>query len=330
MKLAGLQSKYVREFQEISEEFSTRFPDNMALSRVEFDPQFSKLFESIDLRHQLVRNAEELYKSGQIPFASFAALVGRSILEIWSEYVMDPVARIRFAYGNEQEADASRKALGDCNDIVLDLMALLTVHKLGLADWLRREFDRVRIPQLVYDEIQEVVYAMRMDATPAAVMGKDEEGNYTRMEFDQQFVAERRRNLESILSLADSLDRIPSYPMLAVKEAQDYIDVLTSGGAGSVFAGEDDNGTRPVLVSDGPCAGGCGALAWHESREQSSSFWFSCASASESISDGAYYGMINEMVKLNYWFVRVRGDGYLQQSLEDSAYSVTESTLAML
>ncbi|MYB75895.1 MAG: hypothetical protein F4X83_02110 [Chloroflexi bacterium] len=326
-EVTGLQSKYVREFQEISEEFSTRFPDNMALSRVEFDPQFSKLFESIDLRHQLVRNAEELYKSGQIPFASFAALVGRSILEIWSEYVMDPVARIRFAYGNEQEADASKKALGDCNDIVLDLMALLTVHKLGLADWLRREFDRVRIPQLVYDEIQEVVYAMRMDATPAAVMGKDEEGNYTRMEFDQQFVAERRRNLESILSLADSLDRIPSYPMLAVKEAQDYIDVLTSGGAGSVFAGEDDNGTRPVLVSDDLVQADVARSLGM--KVVSSQAILVQLLDSESISDGEYSGMINEMVKMNYWFVRVRGDD-IQQSLEDSAYSVTESTLAML
>ena len=198
-EVTGLQSKYAREFQRISEEFSTQFPDNMALSRVELDPQFSKFFESIDLRHQLVRNVEELYKAGQISFASFCAHVGRSILEIWSEYVGDPDSRIRFAYGNEQEADAAREALRECSDIVLDLMSLLTIHKLGLANLLRRRFDRVRIPQLVYDEIQEVVYAMKMDASPAAVVGKDGTGNYTRTEFNQEFWAERQDNTESVL-----------------------------------------------------------------------------------------------------------------------------------
>ena len=326
-EVTGLQSKYVREFQRISEEFSTQFPDNMALSRIEFDPQFSKLFESIDLRHQLVRNVEGLYKSGQIPFASFCALVGRSILEVWSEYTMDPDSRIRFAYGNEQEADIAKVIFSDCSDIVLDLMSLLMIHKLDLTDLLRRTFERVRIPQQVYDEIQEVVYAMRMDASPAAVVGKDEAGNYTRTEFDEQYWVERRRKMESILALADSLERIPAYPMLAVGDAQDYIDVLTSSGAGSIFAGEESNGPNPVLVSDDLVQAD---LARSVGMNVVSSQGLIVELLDTGIiSDCEYAGMIEEMVKTNYWFVRVRGEDVLQ-CLERNTYRVTEGTLAML
>ena len=69
-EITALQSKYARAYQETLEDFPTRFPDNMSLSRVKLDEDFTQIFQTIELRDQFVRNAEGLYKSQQLPFAN--------------------------------------------------------------------------------------------------------------------------------------------------------------------------------------------------------------------------------------------------------------------
>ena len=85
-EITAIQSKYVRAYQETLEEFSARFPDNMSLSRVKLDSDYSQIFQSIELRHRHVSNAEAMYKSQQLPFAAFCDLIGSSTLEVWPEY----------------------------------------------------------------------------------------------------------------------------------------------------------------------------------------------------------------------------------------------------
>ena len=95
-QITAIQSKYVRAYQETLEEFTTRFPDNMSLSRVKLDSDFTQIFQSIESRHQHVSNAEGLYKSQQLPFASFCSLIGSSTLEIWPSYTVQPTSRLHF------------------------------------------------------------------------------------------------------------------------------------------------------------------------------------------------------------------------------------------
>ena len=326
-EITGLQSKYVYAFQDIYENFSTRFPDNMALSRVEFDPDFTKFFESIDLRHQRVRNVEELYRAGRVPFASFCFLIGLSVLETWPEYTLQPDAQIRFAHGSEEEDSAARNALRDCECIVLDFMALLTVHELRLEGSLRKRFSRILVPQTVYDEVQEVVYARRVDAAPRAVVGKDDSGQYTHTEIDRQTWLERQSFFEAVLRFCDSLERIPCYPQLVVDEAQEYVDVLTSSGAGAVFAGGSVDDRRLVLISDDlvqanlarrirGCAANSQSLLLELLR-------------SKYLAEEEYSSSVEKLATRNYWFVRVRAADILQ-SLEANAYSVQAGTLALL
>ena len=115
--------------------------------------------------------------------------------------------------------------------------------------------------------------------------------------------------------------------MLAVKEAQDYIDVLTSGGAGSVFAGEENDSPRRVLVSDDLVQADV-TRSLGVKVVSSQAIMMQLLEA-EIISEKEYSGMIEEIAKMNYWFVRVRGCDILE-CLERNSYSVTEGSLAML
>ena len=326
-QITAIQSKFVRAYQETFEEFSTRFPDNKSLSRVKLDEHFSQIFQSIELRHQHVSNVEVLYKSKRLPFASFCSLVGSSPLHVWPEYTAQPSVRLHFGTGSDQETKEAEQLLHDAGAIVLDTIALLTIHKLGLADQLRTRFSRVAIPQQVFDEIQNDVYQMKMDRAPSSHVGKDGEGRYTRTEIPEEVWREREAYSLSVLELADSFERIPSYPMLNASEPEETMDALTPAGAGAVYSGDQLPEVNPVLVSDDLLQSfvarslGVGAV--------NSQALLAELLRSEVIAADEYSSKIEQLVLMNYWFVRVSADDILRR-LEANGYQTTLGTQAML
>ena len=326
-EITAIQSKYVRAYQETVEEFEIRFPGNTSLSRVKLDNEFTQIFQAIDLRHQHVRNTEELYRSHRLPFSSFCSFIGRSMLEVWPEYIAQPITRLYFGTGSEQETNDSKAILRDTDGIVLDMMALMTVHRLGLAGHLRTRFSRVAIPQQVFDEIQNVVYAMRVDRFPSSHLGKDEQGRYTMMEIPEDARSERQEYFLSVMELAETFERIPSYPMLEANEPEETIGALTPAGAGAVYVGDERCTVRPVLVSDDVVQ----SLV-------SRSFGLEVVNSqailvelrgSDVIKAEEYSHAIQQLVLMNYWFVRITAEDILR-SLEANGYQTTPGAHAML
>ena len=326
-EINAIQSKYVRAYQETLEEFATRFPDNMSLSRVKLDRDFTQIFQSIELRHQHVSNAEGLYKSQQLPFASFCSLIGSSTLDVWPEYTAQPTARLHFGMGSDKETSEAYEMMAAADVVVLDMVALLTVHRLGLADHLRARFSRVTIPQHVFDEIQEHVYQMRIDRAPSSHVGKDEEGRYTRTEITDDAWKERQAYALSVLGLAESLERIPSYPMLQADEPDRSIDVLTLAGAGAIYAGDEQSQVTPVLVSDDlvqtQVAHSLGLKALNSQAMLVELLRSDVITAEE------YSSRVEQLVLMNYWFVRIRAEDILRR-LETNGYQTTPGIQAML
>lgn len=326
-EVVAIQSKYVRAFQETTEEFSTRFPDDLSLSRVKLDDNFTQVFQSIEFRSQFVHNAENLYQAGRLPFASFCSLIGSSPLEVWPEYIMQPSSRIHFGSSANEEAKEASELLPDATDVVLDMVALLTAHRLGITEHLRKRFLRVLIPQLVYDELQNVVNTMRMNRPPVAYLGKDEAGRYTHTELPEDNWVERQEYAETVLELADSLERIPSYPILDSKDPEELMDALTPAGAGAVLAGDELPVTKQVFVSDDRFQSdiarslGVGAV-------NSQLLLFELA-RSGVITYEEYSSHIEQLARMNYWYVRI-GPLDILQRLEASHYRITEGIRSML
>ena len=326
-EITALQSKYVRAFQETSEEFSIRFPDNISLSRVKMDSNFTQFFQSIDSRHQYVSNVEGLYKSRKLPFASFCSLIGSSTLTTWFEYTAQPTRHLFFGSGSDQETKEAGELLRDADEIVLDMIALLTVHRLRLTEHLRTRFSRITIPQLVFDEIQNAVYQMRTDPAPSGHAGKDEEGRYMLSEMTEDVWKERQALARSVLELADTFERIPSYTMLDADDPQATIDALTPAGAGAVFAGEEQSKVRPVLISDDlPLSNVARSIDLGAVNSQA---LLEELLRSDVITAEEYSSKIEELVLMNYWFVRI-GPGDILHGLEANGFQTTPGIQAML
>lgn len=298
-EIAEFQSKYVRAFQETWGEFSLRFPGDMSLSLVEMDSNFTPIFQSIELRHQYIRNVESLYESRQLPFASFCSLIGNTTLTAWPEYTALPHRRLHFGTGSDQETDEAGELLRDADAIVLDMVALLTVHRLELADHLQTRFARITIPQLVFDEIQNDVDRMRIEPAPSGHMGKDGEGRYRLTEMTEDVWKEMQAYARAVLELADTFERIPSYSLLDADDHEGAIEALTPAGAGAIFAGAEQFEVRPVLISDDlPQAN---VARWLGLGAVNSQALLIDLLRSNVITAAEYSSKIEELVLMNYW-----------------------------
>ncbi len=111
-EVAAVQSKFVRAFQETSDEFSTRFPEDTRMYRLKVaEDDVSKIFETVDRRARFVQEAEQLYQEGVLPLASFSSCVGISTLEAWNAFTVNPPIRFRSGTGTDQEAKVSNDVL---------------------------------------------------------------------------------------------------------------------------------------------------------------------------------------------------------------------------
>ncbi len=326
-EVSEVQSKFVRAFQEIGEEFSTRFPDNVNLSRIRIDGNdFSSISQVVGRRDRRFRQAERLYDEG-LPFASFCSLVGKSTVEGWHAWTRDPSKRLRFGTGTPEEASQARTLLQEADGVVLDMPALLTVHELGLAEQLHSRFPRVAVPQQVIDELQEAVLTTKLNGPIAGYLGRGSDGRYTLTEVASNDSARWQNHVCSLLRFAESFERIATYPLLDTEDVERLLDMLTPAGVGAVYAGDEQPTARLVLVSDD--LGLSNLARYLGTGSVNTQAVLRELRCSNELTDEEYSSLIERLVLLNYQFVRVRSEDIVQR-LEANGYMTTDGTRAML
>ena len=327
-EITAIQSKFVRAMQEIFEEFTTRFPGHTGFHLVSFEnDDFSKLFETVGDRDEMARHVKELYEDGRLPFATFANFLGRSELEVWDSCTRSSFSRVRFGAGHAETAEIQGNLLSEASCISLDLLALLTVHELGLADHLRDRFDRVCVPQKVIDELQKQYALLVMDRAPSGWVGRTGEGRYSFEDTSEHAWSAWKENVRSILEFAESFDRIASYPLLGVSERLGLIDVITSHGAGAIFAGEETASGSVVVVSDDLGLSELGRSVGIDTVNTQAVLFELLRS--RTITEDLYSEWIERLASLNYWFVRVTAADIVR-GLEKSSYVTSQGTRTMI
>ena len=326
-EIVAIQSKFVRAFQEIVDEFSTRFPENEGMYRVDFkDNDFSPLFRTVDERFRLGNAVEKLYIQGRLPFVSFCYIMGRSVHEVWSTCTQGDFIPIRFGKGDNAESMQAGKLLKDANELVLDAVALLTVHKLGLLEHLRCRFSRIRVPQEVIRELQRENALMIMGSRPAGWLGKDVTGQYSLSEVSEEDWDNRRKCLQSVLEFAESLESVPSYRLLDTDDLEGLVDELTDVGAAAAHFGDDETDSTCLLLCDD-----------HLLSEYARSIGVGSVNSQDVllelyrsgiINNKEYSRFIEQLILLNYRFVRIRSVDIICR-LKASGYTTTDGTRAM-
>jgi len=303
-----LQSKYVRAFQETAEEFSTRFPDHPGLHRVVMEEgDYSKLLLMAERDNQHTQMAVAAYRDAPLPlpFATFATLLGRSVLEVWNACSGSDAVPVRFASGDEEEAKRGTASLSKACGIVLDLVALATVYKLDIVEPLRRRYTRIGVPQHVVDELQSA-HTMALSAHLQGRIGKSDDGQYFATEPSEEQGSRWRDFTCGLLAFAESFNRVPSYAALDAGDTEPLIEMLTAAGVGTIYADEQFDGTPLVLVSDDLGLSTI-ALGMGKQVANSQQLLVELRQSGEITAD-EYSVAVEQLAMMRYSFVRVQPD----------------------
>ena len=322
-----IQSKFKRAFQEIATEFSTRFPSNTNLSRVTVDEEdISKFLQVVDQQDRFVRDVEQLYREGTLPLVTFASQVRKSPLEVWRACTLHDFTRVTFGVGNDEESNRAATLLQDADAIVLDMVALFTVHELEIIDVLRKRFDRIALPQLVLDDLLQLSFNTETMRAHGFI-GKTDDGRYRMSEVPEDSWDKWKEEVKSVLAFANSLEIIPSYGLLDVPDVEQILFTLTPAGAGAVWAGEENSAKHELLISDDLGLSKI-ANAFGTETANTQALLLECC-RSGALSGDDYSRMVERLAAMNYWFVRVRSEDIVS-SFEAHGYVTTTGTRAML
>ena len=325
-EVAEIQSKFVRAFQETAAEFSTRFPNNTEMSRVVVDVDDpSKFLQIVDQRDKYVREVEQLYREGIIPLVTFASHVGKFPFEVWSACTQHGFTRIQFRTGIEEDMNRASALLEGADSIVLDMVALFTVHELGLIELFRERFERVTLPQVVFDDLQNLGFEARTLGQKSGFVGKADDGSYTMSDIPESWWTLWQERVEAVLAFARTLELVPSYGLLDGDNVE-LVPTLTPAGAGSIWIGREDGDQVPLLVSDDlalckiAAAFGVNAV---NTQDLLLDFYRSGA-----LGDVEYTTFVDRLAAMHYWYVRVRSRDIIN-SFEQNGYATTAGTRGM-
>ena len=327
-EVVAVQSKFVRAFQETAAEFSTRFPNNMKLSRVAVDIEDpSKFLQTVDERDKFVRSFEQLYREGVLSLVTFAHHVGKFPLEVWRAGTQHGLTRIPFGLGSDQETDQAATLLRETDSIVLDTVALFTVYELGIIDLLRDRFGGVALPQLVFDDLQNMAFNLKMMGQTFGFIGKTDNGRYAISDIPKDAQQRWQEEVEAVRDFASSLELVPSYGLLDTLDVEQLLSTLTPAGAGSVWVGDTDSASRPLLVSDDLALSKV-ANAFGTNTVNTQALLLELQ-RSDTLNNADYSRLVERLTAMNYWFVRVRAEDIIS-SFEAHGYVTTDGTRAMI
>ena len=327
-EIVEVQSKYVRAFQEGIQAFPTLFPRNNSMFRIRIeDDNFEKLFQVVDQRDDSIQRLDEQYQNGFLPFSTFCSRIGRSSVEVWRQYPKVTSHPLRFARGTDEEGDRAEEFLKDANCLVLDMVALLTVHELALAKPLCERFDRVVVPQQVFDEVLNLNYNVQVGTQPSGYLGRQADGSHSIVEMPDEVWREWQEYVASVLKLAESFERIPSYGILRTEDVEDVVATLTEVEAGAIYAGGPDPNDGQILVADDLLLSDIALLL--EVHSVNTQGVLLELLRSGVIAETEYSSFVEQLVLIGYKFVRLRASDF-QCRLDESGYTTNDGIRAML
>ena len=166
VKIVDIKSKFSYAFQESIRRYEPLFPTDEGMERVTLDAsdttndieRLQPMFDRIDRHHKYIRKIEELYKEGNITIGSFTRLVGSHSLDTWGHLMGHPELGIRCSIGDIEERSSVLNRLNHSNPkLVVDIISLITLHRLDAADIVVSTFGKLCIAQSTIDELQRII-----------------------------------------------------------------------------------------------------------------------------------------------------------------------------
>lgn len=306
-QITHIKSQYVYAFQETLSNFSTWFPEESeGPEKVTVDDgSVEKVLELVGRRHSYVESVLELYRSNRITLGMLAQLIGRSVIEVWSGLQEGGDTQLIASTGEQETAVAEAADLTSTQELVLDLVAVLTFACLGLLPALKKRFSALLTTQFVLDEIRDELTLERAGLRKTGSL-YIRDGRYVMEPAPAIASGERRSFLEGIAEfLRHDVSVQPISSLLDFSE--DQKEPLGPAALASILLAKERGS---VLCSDDLLLRVIAKNSWGVSGVWSQAVIMELARGGH-ISEAEYHRATMELVQRNYSFVRVHEGDYL-------------------
>ncbi|HEX7125733.1 MAG TPA: tetratricopeptide repeat protein [Thermodesulfobacteriota bacterium] len=250
-EVVDVQSKYVFAFQETFSTFTTWFPENKGLHRLEIaEGDVSKILAAVDARARQVEAAVKLHRTGQFPLGAVAKATHSSLIDTWMGLISMPEARLVASGGIAEELAKERELLATARTIVVDLTALLGIHYLNLLPLLPKLVERLLVPQAVIDALTEAIVEDDMLPPPAGTLARIGD-RYVHEEISPEAWTRRRTVPETILQfISSSAQVVPVSAALTLGKArlEEFEQVLGKASAAAALVASEHG--APLYADD--------------------------------------------------------------------------------
>ena len=206
-KIVAIESKYVYALQEIFRTFPRQFPGTPGLWSINLNDsheaddseKMQPILDFITRQHEALLQVENIYKENLLPIGAFTNLTGGNVLEALSLLMSKPDLGVRCSTGPPEEW---RQALATLEDgqskLVVDLIALITIHEIGAADTVIKAFGTLSIAQSTIDELESIITQREMLSKQEGMSVGKEGDQYVKTDLNPEDI---RRNVEYLTSI---------------------------------------------------------------------------------------------------------------------------------
>ncbi len=230
-KITEIRSKYVLAFQNSMSSYQTMFPDAEGLYRIDLktsseeqvnEDDLKIIFEQIDKHHERDSQIVDFYRDGKLTIGAFAKLLGKNPIEAWGLLMGENSPGIRCSAGDVNSRAAAQEALKENSKIVIDILSLLTIHGLEVADLLVKVLGKPLVAQSTVDVITELLTNRKglYDEKGFMTMGKQGD-QYVREEISAEQIGKNSEYLKGILDwIKDNCIITPCHEALKMDSSQ--------------------------------------------------------------------------------------------------------------
>ena len=255
-----IKHKFLHAFHESAKTLEVRFPEqaggfvSMHLPQGEAGVKqlLDKLGKQQNQQQKAAQQAEELYQSHQLPIGAFARLLGCDVIQAWSHLSGKTKSRIICSTGSPRERQLAFRLLQDAErSFVIDPIALMTIHALGIADEVVKTVGQLGIVQATIDLLTENLHKQEASGRNGFMTLTKQDDVFLRKEVSEEQVSGYLMSLQSLLEWIErNCDVLPWSPALAtgrdkMRELREMIgdesldSVLAAAGNGRALYSDD-------------------------------------------------------------------------------------------
>jgi len=258
--IKSIKSKYVHAFQDSAENFGQRFPGNKGGPRrfqMRHDAEGRINPEDIERLTQVVsRNvgranpAFEIYKQRKLPIEALANHLNSNLFSVCSLLMQSPDTGI---YYTPNPHGSHLTALPDLDDgavLVLDPVAIATIHSLQIGDLLKERYGKLGIAQSTIDLIGGAVLEYSGTRGRAHSTLTITNGSLAMLEVPEEAIRKDKESLEALLKwVRTNCTVIPCYRSLKYdySKKQEYNSLIGVASIDSILLATLPN---HILYSD--------------------------------------------------------------------------------